>query len=235
MVKSAIRSIPRELPHASIYLDDLFEIEQILSERFSKLPNLPEFSFQYEVEGSLRMTTHQDLIDHGGSCTSFRLGIVSVESSYSENCVLRFYGRLRPTFDVPYVLKEEGWAIWGKVEQIFRTRAGKLKALATSLPQDFIYGAYVALCIIGFIAGLQFRSYHGFIGLIGLALICVSVQILVSARNWNNKIFLHYRREREKSREAVRREWFGKLAVLVLGAVLGVVGTILMDYFNHPN
>jgi hypothetical protein len=216
-------------------LDDLFEIEQILTDRFSKFPNPPQFSFQYEVEGSLRMTTHQDLIDHGGSCTVFRLGIVSAEFLYSQDRVLWFCGRSKPTFDIPYTLKDEGWAIWGQVEQIFRTRAGKLKTLATSLPQDFYYGAGLVSLVIGFITGhlLNRPDQYGILGLIGFALIIVSLQILVSAKTRNNQIFLHYRREREKSKEVARREWFGKVALLVLGAILGTIGTILVDYFTH--
>lgn len=88
MTKKAIRTVPSELPHARIYLDDLFEIEAILLDEFSKLTNPPSVSFEYEIDGNVMMTTHDELLDHGGHTTDFSLNICTTRSGFGGRAIL---------------------------------------------------------------------------------------------------------------------------------------------------
>jgi hypothetical protein len=125
LTTSVIRKLPSELPHSRLYLDDLFEIEEILEDEFAKLQNAQPIAFEYEIDGSLVITTHEELIEHGGSSCRFALNIVSADWRLKGDGVLSFYSTIKPRFAVPYALKEGDWALFGRVEQIFwRVRIG---------------------------------------------------------------------------------------------------------------
>jgi hypothetical protein len=130
---TAIRKVPTSLPHARIFLDDLFEIENLLTVEFSKLYEGSSITFEYAIDETIAMTTHQELIDHGGYTNQFSLSVLS-GAKYLATGSLIFNGSMHPLFSVPYDLRSNEWAIFGKIEQIFNARKDRIKCLHESVP-----------------------------------------------------------------------------------------------------
>ena len=235
MSVTSIRAVPRELPHADIYLDDLFEVEEIFSRNFEKLARPVEVSFQYTLNGELRMTAREDLVNHGGHCSQFGLCLVRGKGGSGSEVVLRFYSSLRPAIDIPYDLREEQWPIYGQIEQIFRSRAGKLKRVTASVPKGLLYGldgALGALLIMAgpvllFVIAKHYISPYYLLALFGFLLIYAPVLILVRSDKREDRVYFQYRRDDQKARESTRKEWTQKVIMLLLGALVGIAGTLL--------
>jgi hypothetical protein len=150
--KTAIRQVYRELPHARLYLDDLVEIESILSEAHSRLANPSTIVFEYEVDREVKLTTHQDLKDHEGFSTYFVLNIVT--ESGSQQRVLELYSSLRPQFSIPCFLKDDNqWAVFGRVESVFKSREDRFKTACYVLPYFSFLLLVVLLAIVSTIVG----------------------------------------------------------------------------------
>ena len=190
------------------------------------------------------MTTHDDLIEHGGNTCNFELCIDTGKSGRSCDTVLRFYSSLNPSFHAPFELNNERWTIYAKIEQIFRTRTNKLKNLAESINRPFLYGLYGALPTLGFITiptlcsliilptMYKFKPYC-IIAILSFVVVYTPVFVLIRALGRTDRVYLRYRREDQKAKEATRKEWIGKLVMIVIGAIVGIAGTLLADYLKH--
>jgi hypothetical protein len=220
LAKTAIRVVPRELTHASIYLDDLFEIENIFSERFEKLNEPMKVTFEYTIDGDLKMTTRQGLIEHGGQTSSFQLYIVIERPSFQREMILQFYESLKPSITFPYELRDQAWPIYAQVEQILRSREGKLKKLAGSLSRSGLYSTYGALSALGAIglpSSLVYVWARGISVLVGSLLFVyllffIPVFILVRAAEKNDRLYLHFIREKQKQKRLIARNGLGRLS-----------------------
>jgi hypothetical protein len=238
MTTTAIRSLPKELPYARIFLDDLYEIEAILSEEMAKLPRPRLISFEYEIDGTTKVTTHEELESHGGHSNRFSLNLVSPDPLFWGRLVLRLHSILRPTFDMPFDLRDQHWAIFGRVEQIFEARSDKLRKAAESIPKStnlfLLVLAFTGLICMAFhwippLLGLFFSAIVGLACWAGFALSIVGMR--------NSRIYFTYSRLDENARKAARKGnlekiiWF--LVTAVVSACLGVLGTLLIEHLKH--
>jgi hypothetical protein len=233
-VKTVVRGLPTKLPHASIYLDELFEIEETISREYSKLSDPPMVSFEYEVDGNLKMTTHEDLESYGGRASRFKLNIVSENRIFSDLSVLSFYDLLAPTFVAPYALGESKWAVFGKVEQVFKERKTRAKQVADLVSP---WSGWAALpVVLALMALILYDPPHRpvWLTLDVLAALLSAAIVAISSlglkRNW---IYFSYRRTDERARAAIRRERLEKLLWLLIGAAVGIAGTIISERFKH--
>lgn len=234
MTTTTIRSVPRKLPKAAIYLDDLFEVERILSESFSRSSKPQNVSFEYRVDGDLKMTTHEDLIEHGGESSNFALLVITGADYRSVQSVVSFYGGIDPAVDFPYELKEQSWPLYAQVQQIFESRTSKLKKVVAQIPSSLLYQVYGAATglwiMIPMLAGiaLKFKAYVAlFLLIFFCATIYVPAFILVRTDKKEAKIYFRHQRDDEKARQTTRREWIGKVVLVILGAIAGIIGTLI--------
>jgi hypothetical protein len=234
VTRTAIRTIPKKLPHASIYLDDLFEIEEILSCEYAKLPESPKISFEYEIDNKITVTTHEELIEHEGHSKRFALNVVSDESYLSDKRVLSMYYLIEPTFEAPYVFGDMRWAIFGKVDEIFKARSDRLKNFAELFSFKIILlilapGVLYNILSVGHI-GFSYSAPVALLiqGLPGAIIIIVSFGGLKS-----NRIYFRYIRQDEMAKTSSRKEQIGKLIWLLAGAVVGTIATLIADPLKH--
>jgi hypothetical protein len=238
LAKTAIRGIPRELPHARIYLDDLFEIETILSEVFRNSPDALTVEFEYEVDQEVKLTTHQELQDHEGFSSHFVLNVVSNSEIIRTHRVVAFHSLLQPEFSAPFLLGDDDkWAAFGRIESVFRARESKFKTTCDALP----YFPFLLLVVLQGILSTM-ATHRGYTSLAAGAdgvgwIIALSMGVIGWGKWKKNGIYLRNERQDQKDRKKNRDERFEKLVFLILsalvGAVFGVVATLSVAHLKH--
>lgn len=134
MAVIAITKVPRDLPNAHIYLDDLLEVERALQSAASGLQLFETICFVYEIDGRTRLTEHKDLLEYGGFSSHISVYCIIKHAHISEDEVLRFRGILEPRFTSPHCLVHSEWELFGRVNQVFGLRRDKLQAFAAKIP-----------------------------------------------------------------------------------------------------
>ncbi|MGB8478849.1 MAG: hypothetical protein WCE63_08410 [Acidobacteriaceae bacterium] len=231
MTKTAIREVPRELPHARIFLDDLFEVETILRESYAKLPNASPIGFEYTIDGRIKLTTHEELKEHEGYSSNFYLYVVGNSRYFGSSTVLSISRFSNPEFTPPYDLKDQNWEIFGKVAEVFKTREDKFKNAIMSLPfwlSWMLLPAMVACAILANLKAVtQYVDPRAFYSAQLLLLIGYLVAFYEVFRR--NRIYFRYARQDQKARDAARRERFEKFLWLLAGTILGALATVLVS------
>jgi len=224
VTKTAIRKVPTTLPHARIYLDDLFEIEDILSKEYASLPAAPSISFEYEIDNIVTMNTREDLIQHEGYADEFSLKVVSSPISYAPS-IISIIGIGHTQFDLPYFLNEQAWSIFGKIEQVFKARTDLLKNVAQMIPWwiiclPMLWGILCTVSLIVLHRAIIAVSLVVTIG--GLLAIPLCIGTIGIWRK--NRIYFRYSRQDQKQRIAAWKGRVEKLLWLLLGMTLGLIG-----------
>ena len=236
MTTTAIRKVPSSLPHARIYLDDLFEIENLLRDEFLKRFDASSISFEYAIDKSVAMTTHEELIEHGGYAAHFSLS-VSGGSRYLGWAFLYFDGNSAPHFSAPYDLRESEWALFGKVSQIFRARRDWLKNLYESVPGWLIFGLWAVMFVVGDVVQVVVPKNPvirplivPYVAFTALSLTFIGLVLVGLFRK--NRIYLRLVRQDQKARAAAMKERIEKLIWLLAGSIIGVVATLVARHFS---
>src|SRR5437899_8494815 len=118
-----IREVPRDLPAARLYLDDIKEITQIMVDavapillRFHEDPNVV-YTFGHGSRASTKATSIEDLKSVGGSSSHFQIkvgGSLGIE--------LRVRGSLSPELSLYSLSEVEARAGYQKIESVFLHR-----------------------------------------------------------------------------------------------------------------
>jgi hypothetical protein len=205
--KTAIRPVNRHLPHARLYLDDLYEIEAILSAACAKLKDPPTIAFEYEVDQGFKLTTHQDLKDHEGFSSYFDLNIISNSRFAMNERVLQFYSSLSPGFSIPYWLQNEQWAVFGEIESVFKSREDKLKSVCDAMPFLPFLVAVILLGILSSVAGRRgYVSVSTASDAVGW-IIAASIVVIGMGRWKKNGIYFRdERQDQRRGRKIVTKE-----------------------------
>ncbi len=228
MTKTAIRTIPRQLPHASIYLDDLFEIEDIFVNQAKGLPTPVPITFEYILGSSIKITTRDELIEHAGSCSEFSLRLRS-EKPYVNTSVINIIGMAHIQFEIPYFLSDQAWEIFGKVEQIFKMRRDRMKAFADALPNKASLLPWAWVLVLVVVSLLLHRSLPPSLYW-GGALLLFSPFLFGAIGIWKkNLIYLRFIRMDQKARSAAWKDRAEKLVWLLIGLAVG----LLFDRLKH--
>lgn len=231
LTKTAIREVPQELPHARIFLDDIFEVEAILQGSYAKLPNAPPVGFEYTIDDRIKLTTHEELEEHEGFSSNFSLFVVNNGSCFGGRKVLSITRFSNPEFNPPYDLEDQKWEMFGKVAEVFKTREDKLKNAIMSLPFWLSWMLLPALLACTIFANLKAVTHYvdprAFYSIQWLLL---GISLVASYEVFRrNRIYFRYARQDQKARDAARKERFEKFLWLLVGTILGAVATVLVS------
>ena len=232
MAKTVLREIPTEVPHASIYLDDLFEIEQIIRDAYAALPAPREITFEYEVDRAFTLTEHQELIDHSGQSSQFCLNIVDSRSS-SKWRALRIRADDRPIFKQPPVLGDAQWAMFTKVEQIFASRKSTMRNILEPIPWPLMM-LLLLICSSAFYviaayspsrSAVRYQVFNASIVTVGI--------VFYFCKTSKNRIYFKHARQEEKRKEDSRKEIIVRVLLALVSAIVGIVGTLLTSRYKR--
>ncbi len=191
MTKTFIRSVPRELPHASIYLDDLFEIEDIFVNQAKILSTPIAITFEYILGSSIKITTRDELIEHGGSCSEFSLRLKS-EKAIVDISVIDIIGMAHIQFEIPYFLEDQSWEIFSKVCQVFKTRSNVVKLCADAIPFKIVLLPILWILIVLTVSLVRHQSPSPLL-YFGGALLLFAPMLLGMIGIWKkNQIYLRF-------------------------------------------
>jgi len=209
-----IVSVPSELPHAHIYLDDVQQICDILTEAVrAELKDGDEVAVRFYTK-DLMMETVDDLKSYGGSLSDFRMTVSS--RKYGANTSLSFSFFSEPTISLYLQNQEASWATYSKVKAVLDTRQLVLKNTLERLP----YWLKVALwALAAFIVPLLFVPLRTpwFVD-VSYFVVFGTVLILAALPNRVSLVVSH-----EKARLGVesRKAYVKGIILLFAGAIIG--------------
>jgi hypothetical protein len=228
VTKRVIHTVPTKLSHACIYLDDLFEIEGILSKEYAKLSKSTTISFEYEIDKNVVLTTHEELIEYGGYSNNFVVNVLSSECSYPDYRVLSMYHMLNPELRLLQVSVGQQWTIYGLVEDVFKKRQSindKLKTFIQAIPDSIVVS--FGLIIIVY-CGLMMGTAKSLWALSYLApLILIVVFCLIAIRG--NRIYFRSAKQDERERTEVRKQRIERFIWVVVTAIITAISTHAVD------
>jgi hypothetical protein len=220
MAKIPIREVPSSLPNARLYLDDLLQIEEIIT---GLRPEV-QVVFSYEVDGADIFTSIQDLRDHGGYSALFEMKIR--EESWGDKyslTVLRFDPHHLPRMSVVSMPSEHAWPLHGQLQQLFNRRRlfGKGTMTRYSALGISFWGTVLATAAVAYQKTHLWESQ-----LIGPLLTVLSVVILVGGGYvWFATSGVYFKDERatQKQRTESRIKIAGQIGLVLFGAILKTV------------
>lgn len=236
-MKSAIRRVPSDLPHVKLYIDDLVEIESIVKKVLSEQKNTSWEGFEYEIDDKIRLTTHEELAEHRGSSSNFKLiAIYSIYSQVQRTEVLRFYSLLEPRLSVYWGSNEDHWATYAQVAQVLEPRKLRLKNLLEAVPWEMgwiVPASMVFLLVLLLAAGFRHGIPRGFASVAeigGAIFVLVAIIVFFSRLFGKSKVLFRYSRLDLYERMRARKELTQKIVLLLIGALLGCLSTIAASY-----
>jgi hypothetical protein len=143
------------------------------------------------------------------------------------------------TFRVPYELSESPIAheVRSQFDRISADRKSGLKTLLRDVTNN-IY-VPVAMMAVFVSVGIAEHKAKGEPFLSGVLLTLQALALLFFIAYtyfvWTkaDRVNLYFKRPNEGERLARRNDWFEKLFLVVLGAILGLVGTLVAQHFKH--
>jgi hypothetical protein len=241
-MRRQIQELPTELPHASLYLDDLEAIAQVLTDEIleklqaeadadpDKLPAVLEdgtpaikIETLYQI-GHEEMDAIADLAEQGGSTKHFQM---SVETPFYQNCSLHFDGTATSHLFLRGFNDKEQWALYGKVRAIFEGRRAPLKNLITHIPASLIFVMFVVIVSGPFVLDLLtlqkivVSSLTKAVLAVGWGIVAFMVlSIGVSYSLLPDRIYLVRSHERSRAASEIRRQRLEKGVSFVLGGIV---------------
>jgi hypothetical protein len=239
-LKTVIRQVPSELPHARLYIDDLVEIENLVKKLILDAENTNFEGFEYEIDETIRLTTHEELAEHRGSSSNFEL--IAVYSYFKgkpqRTTVIQFHGFLEPRLSFHWGGNEDRWATYAQVLQIFEPRKLRVKNFITAFPWyvGLILGSTIGYPIAALFAASFLNGVPHTLTSISEASCALILVLLYVFSFWNvfrtSRVLFRYVRLDFHERTQARKELFQKTVLLVIGAILGCLGAIATSYFK---
>jgi hypothetical protein len=219
MAISKIRTVPTELPHARLYLDDVEELSRILLDAFRNpkkpiyaQPGDPPQALRFLIGDDLQIDTVDDLRQRGGSASSFQIAVTVgiIGSSISIQGFIPPTLRLSPELDV-----SEQWAVYSKVRAVFETRELVLKNAILSLP-GWLRWSLVAFSWLGIFPVMELLKARSFWYLLWSGMVGFILFVMFRP----SRVYFVDFHERSKLLAADRKSWFRAIALLALGAAI---------------
>jgi hypothetical protein len=233
MATRLLRKEP-SLPAVELYLDDIQEVIEIITKAFKDFGVTSEINFLFKVNEKFECTTVDELQEHGGVAKEFEMVVRS--RSYTPLLSTEYFGGL--TFRIPYELSESPIAheVTGQLNRIASDRKVALKTWFREINGNM----YVPLLLL--VVAVGGGPAYGFIKDNVLKGILLTLQwlaclffIACAYFVWNkqDRVNLYFKRTDERERIARRKDRLEKIVLLVLGAVLGTVGTLVTQHFKR--
>jgi hypothetical protein len=221
MAIRTIKTIPSELPHARLYLDDIEEISSILLEAaaplFAKLKE--EAKICYAI-GDTKMDSIKDLQTFGGDTSKLDIDF----GSWGPSLMFRFYAH--PELQMHSLDAEHAWATYGKVKSVFDRRQLRIKNAIETLPGwlKWLLWGLLVLSPEWFPHSHQHPLYF-LIGY-GAILVLVTYELYLHP----SRVFFVRSHERTRISSEARRKNAREIIILVIG---GVIGGLIIEIIHH--
>jgi hypothetical protein len=229
MAITKIRDVPRELPHAHLYLDDVEEICKILIEVYKKNlrsgePAEPTVIFS---TADRRMESIEDLTELGGSATNFNITVGDWTSSK-----VHFYSGLNPTLEAYSLSTDELWAVYSQIKNIFDNRQYRFKNMILSLPSWAGWSLWILMAVIHWvlISLLRFVGAKVVASLLA-AYIIVGLPAVCMVLFRKSRVTFVRSHERSKLIAEAKKGYIKTIVLLVVGAVIGGLITELVKHY----
>ena len=151
---------------------------------------------------------------------------------------MRVYSFLEPELSFFWGGNEDRWATYAQIAQIFDTRNLRLKNLVNAIPAplQLLFGPVLSIPIVALFA-IAFRSgAPRTFESVSLAFGALAILALMVVVFWNlfrpSRVYFRYARLDFHERTRARKETLQKVGFLVIGAILGCLGTIIASYFK---
>jgi hypothetical protein len=218
----AIREVPRELPHAKIYLNDVQEIANILVEasRSPRNPN-PAIKLSTDIE---TFASFAAMAKRGGTAYKFTLTVGDWSPSLS------FRGVLRPELSLVGLENEKQWSTYAKIRGIFDTRSFKLKNAVGGLPTWTKSLLYLFWLLLPYPAKFASDKRSALIG----ALIWLVLTLLGFSELFRRSAVVFQDSHAKSDGPSDRMITYAQnFLFALLGAALSVALQALYDHFKH--
>ena len=209
--------VPRELPAAHLYLEDVEQTCSILSD--ADRANWPQRPIEVSFSSKdLRMDSIEDLKIHGGSTTEFSIGVavLGVEFHYYKD----------PTIHLYSLDSESAWATYSKVKAILDARQFAVKNAFARLPYWFRVTLWVLVVFI-FPALLLARTRWFVDAAYWIALAAVFFVMIRPSR-----ISFVHSHERSKVATQNRKGYIKAVILLFVGAIIGKLVEIASQWIK---
>jgi hypothetical protein len=233
---------PTELPEANLFLDDIKAIHELFVDEIRKVAQDSEsVSTKYVVRKITRCDSLDDLEELGGSVRQFQMN-VEVKKQYG-------LGRTTLSIDSYSLLNTLGlsneaeWALHARVASLCDERGVRLYNTFNSLPinvQGMLWGLASLCSGVAFTTTFVMGSYlfrhvaHRSYGLLcAIAMPCWLFAGLISLAQRKGRVKLYYRHSIERERRAHGRALLMDVVKIVIGAILGVLGTLFLAHITH--
>lgn len=222
MAITKVITVPSDLPHARLYLEDIEEICLILLEsqkedregRYADPASEPPRA-RFLMKG-LSLDTTEDLKEYGGSATDLTIEVGSRFGS----CQLVFRFLLSPHLSLYSLDKERDFATYGKIRAILERRELTVRNISAKIPDWVVFCFSALVPVVGISALLRMSPGHRLVP----AVLCAGALVLVlyfCVRP--SRVYFIRSHESSKSRSQKTRDYIEKLAFLIVGALIGVV------------
>ena len=153
-----VQAVPRDLPHARLYLDDIENLTNVILEEMSvqfkaDVANDPnaqsaknERKFEPKVSyvlGQDEMDSIDDLQQQGGSVVDLEIRIEN--RRFYQNCSIRFRRHDQPSVTLNTLDVNRAWAAYAKVRAIFEKRRMFIRNLLDDLPTSLVFASWIIL------------------------------------------------------------------------------------------
>jgi hypothetical protein len=173
MAIRTIPTVPSELPHARLYLDDIEEISSILLKAAAL--DLAKWGREARISyaiGDTKMDSIRDLETLGGGTTKFDINV----GPWGPSVSFRFYSN--PQVLLQSLDAEQAWATYGVVKSIFDRRQLTVKNAVDSLPLWLKLSLW-ALFVVS--PSFIFHAIHGRYFLIGYGVLLATLSYVFSS------------------------------------------------------
>src|SRR6266705_5397520 len=239
MAIKRIRELPKELPHARLYLDDIEEIRKILIDACTtaeetKLARYPHASDRksevktvYHI-GDWQMDSIDDLVEYGRPAKDFRLVIIS-DRRISEFAI---YPLANPRLDLLYPLEGDAcWSVYAQVKAIVDRRRLRFKYAILAWPGWLQFASLVLIMFAApYLLPLRISFPSRLFAYAGLLILVNSMVVYVIFHP--SRVFFVRSRERSKLSASARKDYIKTFVLLFVGGVLGKIIDLLFAHFR---
>jgi hypothetical protein len=228
MAITKVITVPTDLPHARLYLEDIEEICRILlefqgGERAGRYvdPASEAPRARFLMEG-LSLDTTEDLKEYGGSATDITVQVGSGLAA----CQLEFRLLSSPVLRLYSSSTERGFATYGKVRAILERRELTVRNITAKMPG---WLAFVFLYVVVYGGAFAFAKLSPGHRMVPAVL---SAGILVWVLYFGlrpSRVYFVRSHESSRSRSQKTRDYIEKIAFLIVGTVIGVVISKLLS------
>jgi hypothetical protein len=234
-MRRQVQTVPRELPHARLYVDDIETVTKIFSEEMLKAEMdrvwrrdasaAPEIKVAYQI-GHVEMDSIDDLIAQGGSAAELDVKVFETTERWSE-CSVRFNWLSSPRLDMSGIGEaNKQWEIYARIRAVFEKRRMVVKNLIEDVPTSVKIGVWAFAVVVAPALALLFRGryYDVFEGIWWVFTAAFLVVIVTMFRP--SRVYFVRSHERSRASAEVRRGYWRSGLTFLLGA--GV--TKLLDW-----